>query len=79
MIRPLTPTERAAQIWCRPEFSGDEMDSVMCHAIAVAIHEAVLEERERCAKIAEKHEEGCGRDPQEPCAGAIAVQIREAF
>ncbi len=42
----LTPTERAAQIWCRPEFEKREMDAPFAHAIAEEIKKAVkLEQR----------------------------------
>jgi hypothetical protein len=38
-----TPTEVAAQIWCRPELAKTQMDAVLGTAIAEEIQEARIE------------------------------------
>jgi hypothetical protein len=48
-----TAKERAAQLWCLPEFEKREMDVRFAEAIAAAIEEAVKEEREACVRLAE--------------------------
>lgn len=42
----MTPEERAAQLWCKPEFEKRVMDVEFCQAIAQAIREAEAEATE---------------------------------
>lgn len=48
-----TSIERAAQLWCLPEFMSKQMDSAFCLAIALEIEAAELAQRQKSAKIVE--------------------------
>jgi hypothetical protein len=52
-----TPTEVAAQIWCRPELAKTQMDAVLGTAIAEEIQEARIEGARLALKAAAKKAE----------------------
>ena len=77
-----TPEERAAQIWCEPAHGKKVMDADFAMSIARAIREAVDEQRERDAVIAEAFETKWaqdyidGQDAANTASDRIATAIR---
>lgn len=48
----INPIEKAAQIWCLPQFADREMDAAFAEAIANAIQDGILAGLEMAAEIA---------------------------
>lgn len=73
-----TPTERAAQLWCLPQFEHRVMDVEFATAIANTIQEALKEQIEKNAVIATAYKcsyKECA-DWEEQCGPDIAKAIR---
>lgn len=49
----INPIERAAQIWCLPQFANREMDAAFAEAIADAIRDGILAGLEDSAEFLE--------------------------
>lgn len=71
----MTPEERAAEL--AASFNWDEENAAGTYAIELAIRAAVLEEREACAKLAQKEIEDYDDPSSIPVNGeAVAAAIR---